>query len=38
MTPGPMQGGGQHYAQALVNETPVYSADRKRRKKKKKKK
>lgn len=31
-----MQGAGQHYAQAMVDETPVYSIKKKKRKKKKK--
>lgn len=33
---GPMQGAGQHYAQAMVDETPQYGFKKKRRKKKKK--
>ena len=35
---GPMRGGGAHFAQALVNQTPAYCACKKRRKKRKKKK
>lgn len=37
MTPGPMIGAGQHYRQAMVDETPVYAAKKKRKKRKKKK-
>lgn len=32
-----MVGAGSHFAQAMVDQRPVYSANRKRRKKKKKK-
>ncbi len=35
---GPMQGAGSHFAQAFVDETPVYGFKKKRRKKRKKKK
>lgn len=38
MTPGgPMQGSGQHFAQMLVDQTPVYSGKKRRKKRKKKK-
>lgn len=37
MTPGPMTGGGQHYSQAMVDQTPAYGIRKKRKKRKKKK-
>jgi len=34
---GPMQGAGSHFSQAMADQTPVYSAPKKRKKRKKKK-
>ena len=34
---GPMAGAGSHFAQAMADQTPVYSFKKKRKKRKKKK-